>query len=182
MTNNWRVMHGRTAFTGSRRLSGAFFCAGHLRLLATHIFAAVMCRVLPVDGPLRQQDTNAPALAGTALRAPLPEFVDSNGLIKSHYCQNKMKPENKWMDAEAAEGEEGPPQRRVFKKEAAEAVALHMQLQRVVSRSLSPPHPFLGGSSFVTVSPSRHQSFLCAPHTSKRGGNKQWRASGMLRH
>lgn len=42
-----------------------------------------------------------------------------------------MKPENKWMDAEAAEGEEGPPQ-RVFKKEAAEAVALHMQLQRVM--------------------------------------------------
>jgi len=24
VTNNWRVMHGRTAFTGSRRLSGTF--------------------------------------------------------------------------------------------------------------------------------------------------------------
>jgi hypothetical protein len=45
-----------------------------------------------------------------------------------------MKPESKWMDTEAAEGEEGPPQ-RVFKKEAAEAVALHMKLQRVVSRA-----------------------------------------------
>lgn len=59
-----------------------------------------------------------------------------------------MKPESKWMDAEAAEGE-GPPQ-RVFKKEAAEAVALHMKLQRVVSRSYPPP---LGGSFAFRLSP-----------------------------
>jgi hypothetical protein len=72
----------------------------------------------------------------------------------------KMKPESKWMDTEAAEGEEGPPQ-RVFKKEAAEAVALHMKLQRAVSRTYPPPF------SVVLLSPSSPPDITALGHTSK---------------